>query len=77
MSLTFRYRFGWDFRTHKGMLDAIAPALENQQVPVVHKPVDHGRRHLVISKYAAPLREFQIRCQDQALAFIAVGYYAE
>ena len=41
------------------------------------KPVDHCSGHLVIRKDPSPFGEFQIGCQDQALALIAVRYNTE
>ena len=41
------------------------------------KPVDHCSGHLVIRKDPSPFGEFQIGCQDQALALIAVRYDTE
>ena len=62
---------------HEGMLHSVAFPLEDQQMSVMDKPVDHRRRHLVIRKDTSPFREFQIGCQDQALALITVRYNAK
>ena len=59
------------------MFHPVALSFEDQQMSMMDKPVDHGCRHLVIGKNAAPFGKFQIRSQYQAFAFIGVRYDTE
>ena len=52
---------------HQRMLHTVAVSFEEEQMPVMDKTVNHRRGHLVISKYAAPFREFQIGSKNEVL----------
>ena len=43
----------------------------------MRESVNHGRRHLVIGEETAPLRELEVRGQDEAAGLVAVGDDAE
>lgn len=59
------------------MSHAVAFTLEQDQMSMVYKPVYHGCCHLFICEYTTPFREFQIGCQYQTLALVAVGHNSE
>ena len=40
---------------------------------MMRETVNHGRRHLIIGEETAPLRELEIRGQDEAPDLVAVG----
>ena len=65
-------RFHYCILPHEGVFHPVAPAAGHQEVAVVGQPVNHGGCHLFIGKDAAPFRKLQVRCQDEALALVAV-----
>lgn len=66
-------RPGWWCLAHQGMGHAVTLPFKQQEVAVVDQAVNHGCRHLLIGKDAAPFGELQVGGQDQTLAFIAIG----
>ena len=52
---------------------AVAGAFEDQQLTVVDQAVDHGRGHLLVGEYTAPLAELDVGGENEALAFIGIA----
>lgn len=55
-----------------GLGEAVALAGEDDDMRVVDKPVDEGRREAVVTKNGVPLAELQVGSDDKAAAFVTV-----
>lgn len=56
---------------HEGVSQAVAWASKSNQVAMMGQTVNHGGRHLVISKNGTPLGKLQVGGNDQAAPFVA------